>query len=212
MGRKRDSGCERTVGRRRKCQEVGSRALGASRGLVGWRAGLAGKGCERVRRFEGVKWADKEVPPGRVKDLGDFSRTRAGTEAGGWAGGGGLPERGLGCVPPPPLSVTCSKAQLSATRLALRSSSVSGRPRPRTAPAPAPASRSFGPAGQLRLRLAAGGSIGRGRGGACGEGSVRCPFRFAGSRDPYPPPCLSSTRAAPGPPLLPPPQRAGPAG
>jgi hypothetical protein len=68
-------------------------------------------------------------------------------------------------VTPPQPRVTCSKAQLSATRLALRSSSASGRPRPRAAPAPA--SCSSGPAGQPRLRLAAGGSIrlGRGRGG-----------------------------------------------
>lgn len=90
-----------------------------------------------------------------------------GGRPGGWgpvAGG-----KGWGCDPPPSSLVTCSKAQLSATRLALRSSSASGRPRLRTAPAPA--SRSSGPAGQPRLRLAAGGSIrlgrGRGRGGAC---------------------------------------------
>lgn len=96
-----------------------------------------------------------------------------GPEAGVWAGGGKDMSRkrlGVGSSPPR-LSLTCSKAQLSATRLALRSSRASGRPRQRTAPAPA--SRSSGPAGQPRLRLAAGGSIrpgrgrGRGRGGAC---------------------------------------------
>lgn len=81
-------------------------------------------------------------------------------------GGEGRLGKELVAFLPLPPAVTCSKAQLSATRLALRSSSASGRPRPRTAPAPA--SRSSGPAGQSRLRLAAGGSIqpGRGRGGA----------------------------------------------
>lgn len=37
-------GCERAMGRRRKCQELGSGALGTPLGLSGWRAGLAGKG------------------------------------------------------------------------------------------------------------------------------------------------------------------------
>lgn len=91
-----ERGCERTMGRRRKCQELGSRALGASLGPVGWRAGLAGKGGEWVMRSEGVKWEDKRVPRGRVKDLGDFSRARAGTAAGGWGLGSGEGTTGKG--------------------------------------------------------------------------------------------------------------------
>lgn len=74
-------------------------------------------------------------------------------------GGWGWPlGRGRGVRPGAGRGLTCSKAQLSATRLALRSSSGSGRPRR----APVPGSS---PAGQPRLRLAAGGSIRPGRPG-----------------------------------------------
>lgn len=137
----------------------------------------------------------------------------AGSEARGWAGEEKAGRKGAGGASLPHLPsplVTCSKAQLSATRLALRSSSASGRPRPRTAPAPA--SRSSGPAGQPRLRLAAGGSIGRaGAGAGPDRGSVRCPLGFAGSRAPYPPSSSSSALCRPGTPAAPTPapRRAG---
>lgn len=82
---------------------------------------------------------------GRVSAGGEARGAGDGTGEGCWGGGRGVrPGAGRG--------LTCSKAQLSATRLALRSSSGSGRPRR----APVPGSS---PAGQPRLRLAAGGSI-----------------------------------------------------
>lgn len=107
-------------------------------------------------------------------------------------------------------SVTCSKAQLSATLLALRSSSASGRPRPRLAPAPA--SRSSGSTGQPRLRLAAGGSIrlGPGRGLSGGFGPMLAPLRRLPRRLPA---FLSFLHAGPPrTPAAPTRPRAGPAG
>lgn len=206
-----ERGCERTMGRRRKCQELGSRALGASLGPVGWRAGLAGKGGEWVMRSEGVKWEDKRVPRGRVKDLGDFSRARAGTAAGGWAAGRGLPERGLGVRPSPaPLGHLLEGPALGYSLGAEVQQRLGS----------APAAHGPGPGiALLRSRGAAPTPLGRGGVHRPGPGRVllRGGRSDARSASPAPAtptrlPVLPPRRAAPGPPLLPPPQRAGPAG
>lgn len=89
---------------------------------------------------------------GQNRDPEGRGQRGSGCGARGGGVGGWLLGRGRGVRPGAGRGLTCSKAQLSATRLALRSNNGSGRLRR----APVPGSS---PAGQPRLRLAAGGSI-----------------------------------------------------
>lgn len=146
----------------------------------------------RQAGWSGVGLGAGDPPGERSGRHGARGAAGGGARAAGPGGWGRRPGRGRGVRPGAGWGLTCSKAQLSATRLALRSSSGSGRPRR----APVPGSS---PAGQPRLRLAAGGSIRPGRPGDA------APLRLFTTMKPSPRPLPPQPKPRPRRPTSPPP-------